>query len=213
MKSLRQNANNIFLCVFEVLIGILVLIDPVAFSSGIIIAAGILMILSGAVCVFRYFWMKPEEAMLSQQLLKGLLFLLAGIICTWKYQWVLSTFPLLTVIYGVGILIAGLAKIQWAVDLLRLKRQRWFLPAISAVVSLLCAAIILSNPFYAIEVLWVFIGVSLILESIFDIISLLLGGRSKEETDKDGGYKTDEGQKDDGGNSEENTSASLIEQS
>ena len=65
MKSLRQNANNIFLCVFEVLIGILVLIDPVAFSSGIIIAAGILMILSGAVCVFRYFWMKPEEAMLS----------------------------------------------------------------------------------------------------------------------------------------------------
>lgn len=184
MKSIRRNANNIFLCIFELLIGILVLIDPFAFSSGIIMAIGVLLIWGGAVCVFRYFQMEPEEAALSQQLLKGLFFLLAGVLCTWKYQLVLSTFPLLTVIYGVGILLAGLAKIQWAVDLLRLERQRWFLPAISAAISLLCAAAILKNPFSTIAVLWVFIGVSLILESIFDIISLLVGGCRKDEVQR-----------------------------
>lgn len=181
MKSIRRNINGMLLCIFEILVGILLLIDPVGFSSFIIIALGILLIFAGTGSIISYFRMEPEEAALSQKMLKGLLFLVAGLFCAAKSKWFIFTFPLLTIVYGVGILIAGLAKIQWAVNLLRMKREKWFLPAISALVSLLCAMLIFANPFSATEALWIFTGVSLIGEAVFDIISLLLGGRKKEE--------------------------------
>ena len=181
MKSLRRNANGIFLCIFEIVVGILLLIDPVTFSSSIIIAVGFLLMLSGAMSILGYFRMEAEEAALSQKMLKGLLFLIAGIFCASKSQWFLSTFPLLTILYGVAILIAGLAKIQWAFNLLRMRREKWFLPAISALVSILCAMFIFADPFSSTETLWIFTGVSLIGEAIFDIVSLLLRGHRKEE--------------------------------
>ena len=60
MKSLRRNANGIFLCIFEIVVGILLLIDPVTFSSSIIIAAGFLLMLSGAMSILGYFRMEAE---------------------------------------------------------------------------------------------------------------------------------------------------------
>ena len=42
MKFLKRNANVILICLFEVLIGILLLVDPIGFTSAIIIAFGVL---------------------------------------------------------------------------------------------------------------------------------------------------------------------------
>ena len=85
------------------------------------------------------------------------------------------------VVYGVGILLAGLSKIQWAVDLLRMRRKRWFLAIISAVISIVCAGVIVSNPFTSSAILWMFAGISLIVEAVFDAAALIVGGRNNEE--------------------------------
>ena len=36
MKSLKENANGIVLCLFELIVGILLLINPVSFTAWII---------------------------------------------------------------------------------------------------------------------------------------------------------------------------------
>lgn len=182
MKKLKLNANNILVCMFEVIIGILILIDPVAFTSGIIIACGVVLMLLGFASIIKYFRMDVEDAAISQKLLKGLILLVTGAFCVLNSQWFITTFPLLTMVYGVVILVTGLGKIQWAVDMLRMKRVKWFFPAISAIVSIICAIVILNNPFASTTVLWIFTGIALIVDAMFDAVTLAVGGRERETT-------------------------------
>lgn len=174
MKALKENANGLLMCLFEVLVGVLLLINPLGFTTGIIMGAGILLILFGLGCIIRYFRTDAAEAAKSQNLLKGLVLLLGGGFCMANSYWFVATFPLLTIIYGVMIVVTGLGKVQWTVDALRLKKK-WGLPAVSAVISLVCGAVILSSPFTTTAVLWQFTAISLIVEAVFDMVALFIG--------------------------------------
>lgn len=65
MKFLKHNANVIHLCLFEALIGVLLVVDPIGFTSGIIIAFGIGLLFAGLICVIGYFRSNPIEAALD----------------------------------------------------------------------------------------------------------------------------------------------------
>lgn len=182
MKFLKRNANVILLCLFEALIGVLLVVDPIGFTSGIIIAFGIALLAAGLICTIGYFCTDAVEAALRGALVKGLAMLLAGAFCVLQPTWFIATFPLLTILYGVVILFAGLCKVQWAIDALRLKIGRWFLPAISAVVSIICGVVVLSNPFASTLVLWMFTGITLIAEAVLDVVVLFFSrGMSGEQ--------------------------------
>ncbi|MGN1003399.1 MAG: HdeD family acid-resistance protein [Oscillospiraceae bacterium] len=175
MKALKENVNGIILCLFEILVGILLLINPVGFTAGIIVCAGVVLIVFGIISIVKYFREDAREAALSQALMKGLVALAAGLFCVFKSRWFVVTFPILTIIYGVVIFVAGLGKVQLTVDMLRLKSKKWFISAISAALSLVCAVVILNNPFTTTAVLWMFTGITLIIEAVFDVIALIVG--------------------------------------
>ena len=190
MKFLKNNFGGIIGCLLEILVGILLLVNPVGFTSGIIIGAGYLLIISGLASIIKYFRTKPEEAEKSQTLVKGLVALLAGAFCAFHSSWFIVTFPVITLIYGVVILITGLAKVQWMVDAIRIKKGKWFLAGISALLSIICGVVIITSPFSSTAVLWMFTGISLIAEAIFDVIAILFGakqsnGQTKYESDVD----------------------------
>ena len=127
---------------------------------------------------------EPGKAAIQQSLAKGLLLVTVGVFCLFKSQWFIATFPLLTILYGIIILITGLVKIQWAVDMLRLKIQKWFFAAIGAALSLLFALIILKNPFGSTVFLWRFVAISLILEAVLDITTLFFNYNGKQKEDE-----------------------------
>jgi len=174
MKAIKQNGNAIIICIIEALIGILLLINPVSFTAGIIIAAGIAFMIDGLLNLIQYFGSKPEEAAVGQLLMRGLVSLLAGAFCTFYPQWFIATFPVITILYGIAVLIGGLNKVQVAIDMLRLKNSKWWWGAISAVITIICALVIIRNPFSSAVALWWFTGISLIAEAIFDVITLIM---------------------------------------
>lgn len=163
----------------EVIIGILLLVNPIGFTSGIIIAFGIVLMIMGIGKTIKYFRTEPEEATVSQILAKGLLMLLAGAFCAFNSHWFIATFPVLTLVYGVVILITGITKVQWTMDVIRMKRSKWFWAAISAAISIACGVVIITNPFSTTAVLWMFIGISLIVEAVFDMIGSIFGNRER----------------------------------
>ena len=169
------------MCFFELLVGILLLINPVNFTSGIIIALGVLLLPIGIIEIMVYFRLEPLEAAKRQSLTKGLVVILAGLFCIFKTNWFIVTFPLLTIMYGVIILLMGVAKIQWAVDMLRMKKQNWFLAAIASVLCMAIAIIILMSPFESTLFFWRFIAISLILEAVLDILALVFARKKKEQ--------------------------------
>ena len=46
-KIIKQNANILFVCLFELVVGILLLINPDAFTSAVIVIAGIVLMAAG----------------------------------------------------------------------------------------------------------------------------------------------------------------------
>ena len=166
--------GSILLAVCEVIVGILLLIDPVSFTKTILTVLGVILIVMGVVSAVQYFRAAPIRAAAGKGLVRGCVEVALGVFCIAKSEWFLATFPVLTVVYGVATLISGFTKLQWTVDMIRLKMKKWGLAAVSSVVTVLCALVILANPFASTAVLWIFIGVALIVEAVADLIAAIL---------------------------------------
>ncbi|MGM9614766.1 MAG: glycoside hydrolase family 2 TIM barrel-domain containing protein [Oscillospiraceae bacterium] len=176
---------KILACVLEALVGVLLLVKPVGFTSAILVGAGILLVVYGLIELVRYFRMPVEEAAKKQPMSKGLFLVMLGVVCMVFTEWFITTFTMLTILYGIALLLSGLAKVQWSVDLFRLKKGRWALAAVSAVITLVCSAVIIGNPFSSTKLLWMFTGIVLTVEAVFDIVILILGGRkASDKTEK-----------------------------
>lgn len=180
MRVLKENWSSILTCIVEVVIGVLLLIKPMGFTSAIIVVVGVILLVSGVIDIVQYFRAGAVEAAVGQGLAKGLLEVLAGLFCVLNYEWFIVTFPVLTILYGVANLITGLFKTQFTADVIRMK-GKWGWPAISAVVTLALAVIILLNPFSSTAALWIFTAVTLIIEAVVDLVSIIFSNRNRTE--------------------------------
>ena len=140
---LKRNLGSVAMSLAEIIIGVLLLVNPVGFTSGIIVTFGVVLMITGIGTTIKYFRTEPEEAAVSQILVKGLLMLLAGAFCAFN--------------------------------------SHWFI-AISAAISIVCGIVIITSPFSTTAILWMFIGISLIVEAVFDMIGSIFGNREKQET-------------------------------
>ena len=179
MKVLQKYLSGMVLSLFEIFVGILLLIDPFAFTSGIIMVLGAILLFVGVVCVFRYFREEAGKAALEQNLFKALIALAVGGFCVLGNGFIVEISSFLSFVYGAIILITGFSKVQKTVDLLRLKKTNWGFTAISAAITVACAALILFNAATAAEWIFKFIGITLIVEAVIDALAVLLGGKDK----------------------------------
>lgn len=179
MKTIKENFGNIIMSLGEILIGILLLIKPIGFTKGIIIIVGSILIILGIINIIKYVTTDIFQAIKEQSLSAGLIFVTIGLFCVLRTNWFIITFPVLTILYGIMIFIMGLKKVQWSIDLVRLKRKHWFIVGLSAVTSIMFAIIIMNNPFSTTAILWQFTGIILIIESILDVIALVFETKNK----------------------------------
>ncbi len=171
---LRRFRNvNLWMCIAELLVGILLLIDPAGFTGAIITLLGVLLFIKGMLNIIGYFRENQRIAAEGQLLTSGLLFVSAGLFCMIRSDWFIRVFPILTMFYGILILLSAFQKIQWTVDLRRMGVSRWYIALISAVCSLVLAVIVLTNLVATTAAMWMLIGIALIVEAVLDILALL----------------------------------------
>lgn len=178
MTKIKEFAGVIALSLCEIIIGILLLINPVGFTSAIIIAAGVMLLALGAVSVIRYFRQSPAEAAKNRLLAKGLGMVIVGLFCVLHSAWFLATFPLLTMLYGAAMLLASFIRLQWTVDALRMKKDSWTWIGLCAALSLVFSVLILFNPFASVNILWMFVSISLIAEAVMDMMTVVRAFRT-----------------------------------
>ena len=173
MKFLKANWPSLLTILLLLTIGILLLVNPQFFSMLIVRVIGGLLIAGGGYYIFRYFRQTPEEAAKSQLFFNGSVFLAVGLFCLLASGWLLRAFPILAVIFGLLQILLGFYMVQKTVDDLRTKQPLWYLKAISAGISLVFGFIIASNPDMAFMDIWVFTGIALILEAVFDAFAMI----------------------------------------
>ena len=81
MKKVNSGNSSLLMSFVEILIGILLLINPVGFTSGIIVALGIVLAIMGLGQIISYFRTDAEEAASGGKLTKGILFAVLGLFC------------------------------------------------------------------------------------------------------------------------------------
>ena len=179
MKSIFEKTGGLLYCLIEIVIGILLFFDPVGFTSGILLVVGIVFAVFGVVTGIEYFKLDAQQAAARQLLKRGLVTVLIGGLCIYARAWLGTILPIITIVYGVIILLTGLGKVQTLVDAIRMKEKRWVLTLISAAISLILAFLILGNPFASTEVLWTFIAISLIVDAAIDIFAIIFSPKAK----------------------------------
>ena len=184
---LRRHMRELVIIVFLLAVGILLLVNPAAFASWLVKVAGLFLMVLGALRIIRYFRAEAEAAAKGQDFFIGIIAILGGLFCVIKTSWFLSVFPTLAVIYGLLQLVLGFSKVQRMVDFLRMKFSLWYLPAISALIYLVFGFIIVLHPDMTFMSIWVFTGVTMILEAAFNAVCIWMlekGRLPKKEKEK-----------------------------
>ncbi|MCR5281768.1 MAG: DUF308 domain-containing protein [Lachnospiraceae bacterium] len=185
MNQIKANMPAFILFLAEAAVGVLLVVNPIGFTSVIIRAIGIGMAAGGLIWSVKYFRTPVREAAASGMLFCGIVSFLLGIFLITRTTWLITTLTILLAIYALILLFLGILKLQWTVDLIRMKRDRWGLSGISAVIAVIIGALILWNPFKSTEVIWKLAGAALLTQAVIDIVSLFLCPRivAKEEKD------------------------------
>ncbi len=172
---MKQKLSGIGLAVIEIIVGILILIDPKGLTQAIITVAGIVLIVMGAISLINYFRSDPVGGVLRQGMTTGLMEVAIGLFCLVKTGWIVSVFD---TVVGLAILISGVSKLGMAIDFMRLKDSSWKPALINAIVTLVCAIIIVSIS--ASDALWIFIGIVLIVQAALDIVTTFFPGKKSQ---------------------------------
>ena len=179
MKELKKNPGSGLILLLELLVGILLLIDPQKFTAAIVMIAGVILVGYGIWMMYRYFRAEAERAARHHNLSKGLICMAGGLFCILRAGWFTQVFQVLAVLYGLSVMLIGVVKIENTVSLIRFGSKRWYVAGLGALLTVIFALIILLNPFKTMQVLWNFIGIVLIIEAVLDLVSLILTKEKK----------------------------------
>ena len=174
MKFIRENAQSIVMILFLLIIGIMLLVNPVSFAVMMIKIAGLGLFVVGVVNLIKYFQAKPEVAAKGMNFFVGAVMISVGAFAFFATGWFVSVFPVLAVLYGLLQIALGFLETQHAIDALRMKEDYWWMRAISAAISLLFGFIIACNPGLTFISIWVFTGITLIIDACVALTALIL---------------------------------------
>ena len=151
------------------LFGLALLIWPGITTGLILNICGVALMICGVFNIVRYFVKKDSYLAYNWSLALGLI-LLGGGLCLVVFKGVLlSIVPLL---FGIALLIGGIAKVQAAFNMRRAGFRSWYLTLIAAAISCVLGALIILHPFGTGLVLIRVIGASIAVEAVQDLISM-----------------------------------------
>lgn len=164
-----------------IVLGLLISIFPETSRSVIGYVVGAVLAVLGLIRMIMYFTESKFEIVGSFSLVQGTVLLIFGIYFLVKPEFLAT---IMTAIFAVILLVGGVMKIQYAVDLLRFKVGYWWIELIFAALMITLGIITFANPFEAEKALMIYIGISLAVNGILDIISILYLSRIAESVKK-----------------------------
>ncbi len=179
MKNYLRKINvSLLLSVLELVLGILLLINPTGLTSVVVIVIGILLILLGLYHLFHYVRLPREEASHTWKLATGTGIMTIGIVTVANQGWLVEIVGAAASLYGIILLTFAFMKLQIMVDAIRGGRKQWYMMAACFLSSAILATLLFTGAFTA-PFVWIFSGILLIMTAILGIVYFLLGRRSK----------------------------------
>ncbi len=166
MKKIKW--NSIVISLVYIALGTLLVLKPEIDTNIICILLAGATILMGLVSILRYFTYDIEDRFLRNDFVTGLLIIVAGIIVFLYKDEVIN---LLNVALGAMILISGFEKLQDCLDIVSLGYGSPLLYVVLVLVNIGMGVMTILDIIKEQEILFVFVGVSLIYSGLTDLLS------------------------------------------
>lgn len=152
-------------------LGIMMIIFPAQSGNIICMGIGIFLSVWGLVRLITYFASGSTDSFGSFALVQGAALLGFGVLFILNPD-ILKSF--LTSVLAIVLIISGVMKLQYAVDFLRLKAKLWYISLLGAIISVTLGAIVFFNPFTASNWLMLYIGISLTVNALWDLVTVAI---------------------------------------
>lgn len=115
-------------------------------------------------------------------LVKGIIGIVIGVYVLMVPEVLIATLP---TAMGLIVLVDSVIKIQNAVDLKRMRYNRWWLVLLGALITLLFGFLMIFYPFTAYFSIIIFVGASLIVNGVCDLVTIFILQKKIKEFKKE----------------------------
>lgn len=168
LKAIKMEIIIVSVALF--VLGLLLVIFPTASQEIISKGIGVALCVWGVLRLINYFRIAGSEILGSYGLVQGVTLLAFGMFFVIKPE-AIAVF--LGTALAIIIIVDGILKLQYAVDFYHLESDKWWIELVGAVIMVVIGVVALFNPFSTSSALIVFIGIALMIEGIWDFVSLM----------------------------------------
>ena len=159
-------SGTMLLSIAYIVIGMLLLIMPEASLLWICNAFGVVVLVTGIVCLIQYARIRGTGFTAPFMLVGGVITAGLGIFTLAKPQVVASFLP---VVFGIFIVVDGVSRVGTAIDLAKRKGQKWWMLLLLSIVSVGLGVLLLLHPFDAAVSVVMLCGILLIVEGALNL--------------------------------------------
>ena len=183
MEKFKRLLPTILMILFEVVIGILLLIDGERFTGVIFVIFGVLMLVLGLISLIRTLLAARGGNVISSfALVMSIILITIGAFFTAASGSVLGVVGFIATIYGLILVISGVFKLADYLTLRAAGIGSGF-AIFSVIISIVLGILIAFNPFGTAQIFWTVLGIMLIASAVLDIISLIIFGNAMKKAD------------------------------
>ncbi len=179
-EAFKKISVVLLLAACELLLGILLLVNPIGLTTAVLIGVGILLIVLGIYNLFHYIRLPREEACKTWDLAMGAGFIALGILTITHQPWLVQILGTLTTLYGALTLVLAFMKLQITVDAVRSSRPRWQIMACSFLVVAAMSVLLLVSVLPE-SAVWIVTGIVLIILAFADTVYYILGRKQRQD--------------------------------
>ena len=166
-RQFRKGAIAVSCCMLA--LGILMVLWPDISALTICIILGIFCIAAGMYAMVRYFKLGVAGLFFRSDLSFGICSILLGVLLLLHPYGAMIFLPIAA---GFFMIIGSVLDIQVSIEMRRLHFGNWGVMLILGIINIIFAFLLLMNPFQGASVLVIFVGISLVVDSIQNFYSI-----------------------------------------
>lgn len=174
-------SGMMLLSIAYIVIGMMLLIMPQTSLLWICYAFGVVVLITGIVCLIQYARIRGTGLTAPFMLVGGVITAGLGIFTLAKPQVVASFLP---VVFGIFIVVDGLSRIGSAIDLAKRKGQKWWVLLLLSIVSVALGILLVLHPFGAAVSVVMVCGILLIVEGAMNLGCILYAAMELRTLDR-----------------------------
>ena len=175
-------SGTMLLSIAYIVIGMLLLIMPEASLLWICNAFGVVVLVTGIVCLIQYARIRGTGFTAPFMLVGGVITAGLGIFFTLAKPQVVASF--LPVVFGIFIVVDGVSRVGTAIDLAKRKGQKWWMLLLLSIVSVGLGVLLLLHPFDAAVSVVMLCGILLIVEGALNLGCVLYAAMELRTLDR-----------------------------